>query len=85
MTTFLARKEKVFIDYGDCCDCGEPELARKRSDGRMKTYGSATDARVWATRDDDRRNYILDIIKGPKYRVSQVKRSPFFSYVELRY
>lgn len=81
MTTFISKKDRVFYD---CCECGEPELIRKRSDGRMKTYESATDTRVWATKDEDRRNYIVDLVKGQRgYTPGSSKVVPVEVMVDL--
>lgn len=65
MTSYISKKDFVFLDAAR----GEPELARKRSDARMKTYGSATDARAWSTPDEERRKYILDLMRCPHKKV----------------
>lgn len=58
MTSYVAKKERVFLE-------AEPQLAKKRSEGRMKSIGSTIDARVWSEADEERRQYILDLVKGP--------------------
>lgn len=63
--SYVAKKTRVFKGLDD-----PPEVLRKRSEGRMKTYPSATDTRAWAEESEDRRTHILDLIKegGGKVR-----------------
>lgn len=54
--SYINRKGKLFNVSGD------GELVKKRSDGRMKTYRSATDARAWCNDSEERRQYILECV-----------------------
>ncbi|XP_063918453.1 myosin-8-like [Zophobas morio] len=44
-------------------EAGDIEVQLNRSDGRMKVYASATDARAWCDISEDRRQYILELVK----------------------
>lgn len=41
------------------------EVTRKRSEGRMKTYDSCTDNRAWSIDEEEKRKYLLDLVKKP--------------------
>lgn len=58
MSSYVNKKTRVFQDGGDA-----PEVVRKRSEGRMKSYPSATDARAWCIINEDRRQHILELIR----------------------
>ena len=51
-------------------DVNHVEVRRKRSEGRMKTYISAIDARSWCGSKEDRRQHILDLIRQGDGKVS---------------
>lgn len=36
---------------------------KPRSEGRIKSYDSCTDIRAWSLHEDDRSNYLFDLIK----------------------
>lgn len=38
-------------------------LKRKRSDGRLKSFCSATDNRAWRDKEDERKRHILELFK----------------------
>ncbi|GLV37899.1 hypothetical protein CBL_06399 [Carabus blaptoides fortunei] len=63
MSSYISKKQKVFRD--GMCQAGDIGLCRKRSDGRMKNFASCTDTRAWCIQDEERRQYILDLIQGP--------------------
>lgn len=62
--SYVAHKARVFRDAGDL-----PDVVRKRSEGRMKTYPSATDARAWGVDGEDRRQHLLDLVKADHEKV----------------
>ena len=53
-------------------EAGDIEVQLNRSDGRMKVYASATDARAWCDISEDRRQYILELVKRDYGKVSPV-------------
>lgn len=55
--TYVHKKMRMFKKIDDVQFCW------KRSDGRMKNYQSALDARAWCANLGDRRQYILDLVK----------------------
>lgn len=60
-----------------------PQVARKRSEGRMKTYPSATDARAWSDETEERRQHIIDLIKQDMAKVcshSYIYMNSYFCY-----
>lgn len=57
MASYLNRKTRAFREENDV------EVAARRSEGRLKNYPSATDARAWGDDIEERRQYILDLIK----------------------
>lgn len=65
MSSYVNKKIRVFKEAGDI------EVIRKRSDGRMKTYTSATDARAWCDSTEERRQHILDLVRQGDGKVRQ--------------
>lgn len=58
MTSYVQKKSRVFKE------AGEPQpLLPKRSEGRLKRYPSATDARAWTLENEDRRQHILEFLQ----------------------
>lgn len=55
--TYASQKMRMFKNFD------EVQLCWKRSDGRMKNYQSALDARAWCDSREDRKQYILDLVK----------------------
>lgn len=58
MASFVNKKSRAFRDAGD------NQLIPRRSEGRLKTYPSATDARAWCDETEERRQHIVDLIRG---------------------
>lgn len=56
--SYVEKKTRLFNTIDE-----PPEMPRKRSDGRLKTYHSATDARAWSDITEEQRVYILDLVK----------------------
>lgn len=75
MTSYVNEKTRVFRDP---CDTVEP--GRKRSEGRMKTYPSATDARAWTIVNEDRRQHILELIQYGGGKVLPLQPPPPMSF-----
>lgn len=67
MSSYVNKKSRVFKEAGDVQD-----VNRKRSEGRMKTYPSTTDARAWCIVNEDRRQHILELIKLGGGKVNQL-------------
>lgn len=59
MPTFIHRRDAVFQKLPDYARLG----LRKRSEGRLKTYASATDARTWQLSEETRRQCLRDIVE----------------------
>lgn len=58
MTSYVNKKSRIFRE------AGEPQpLLPKRSEGRLKRYPSATDARAWTLENEERRQHILEILQ----------------------
>lgn len=55
MASYVNKKERAFREGH--------ELLPRRSEGRMKTYPSATDARAWCDVTEDRRQHIIELIR----------------------
>lgn len=57
MASYVNKKDRAFRDANTL------DLNPRRSEGRLKTYPSATDARAWCDETEERRQYIIDLIK----------------------
>lgn len=57
MATYVHKKQRAFRDANNV------ELLPRRSEGRMKTYPSATDARAWCDETEERRQHIIELIR----------------------
>lgn len=57
--SYVNHKTRLFRDAGDI-----PGVVKRRSEGRMKIYPSATDARTWCVETERRRQQILDLIRS---------------------
>lgn len=57
MASYVNKKQRAFND------ANTPDLAPRRSEGRMKTYPSATDARAWSDENEERRQHIVELIR----------------------
>nr|XP_015836117.1 PREDICTED: uncharacterized protein LOC657573 isoform X2 [Tribolium castaneum] len=76
--SYVNKKIRVFKEAGDI------EIHRKRSDGRMKTYTSATDARAWCDSTEDRRQHILDLVRqGDGKGLSLGKYIPIEAIIDI--
>ncbi|XP_063918452.1 centrosomal protein of 83 kDa-like isoform X2 [Zophobas morio] len=65
-------------------DVNHVEVRRKRSEGRMKTYISAIDARSWCGSKEDRRQHILDLIRqGDGKGLSLGKYIPIEAIIDI--
>ncbi|XP_069677410.1 putative leucine-rich repeat-containing protein DDB_G0290503 isoform X2 [Periplaneta americana] len=57
------------------------KLARKRSEGRMKSFASVTDRRAWSLDPEERRRYFLELIEGSPPWGRIISRGPDSQYV----
>lgn len=57
--SYVNKKTRVFRTEEDAAG----EVVRKRSESRLKTYGSAFDVRSWCIVNEDRRQHILELLK----------------------
>lgn len=62
--SYVHKKDRVFREAGDTV------VRAKHSDGRLKSYQSALDARAWCNSKEDRRQYILELIRQGNGKVS---------------
>ncbi|XP_018333953.1 girdin-like [Agrilus planipennis] len=74
--SYVAKKANCFKDEGF------EELLPRRSEGRLKAYRSATDARCWTDECEDRRQYILELLLKER-RMSLGRYIPFEVLLEL--
>ncbi|KAK4879351.1 hypothetical protein RN001_007497 [Aquatica leii] len=70
--SYVRHKSRAFRDAGDI-----PEVVRRRSEGRLKSYPSTEDARAWCDITDDRRQQILD------YIISDIEQCSVGKYVPI--
>lgn len=72
--SYVSKKTRIFREAGDI------EVSLKHSDGRLKSYQSAVDPRAWCDSREDRRQYILELIRQGNGKVSKLcqKNSNFF-------
>lgn len=66
MASYVHKKQRAFRDVNTA------ELLPRRSEGRMKTYPSATDARAWCDETEERRQHIIELIRKD---ISKVERA----------
>lgn len=57
MASYVHKKDRAFRDANTL------DLVPRRSEGRMKTYPSTTDARAWCDEIEERRQHIIDLIR----------------------
>ncbi|XP_031343759.1 nuclear anchorage protein 1-like [Photinus pyralis] len=69
--SYAGHKSRIFRDDGDI-----PEVIRRRSEGRLKSYPSTQDARAWTNDGEERRQQILDLINSDIQKCSMGKYVP---------
>ncbi|KAL0274320.1 UNVERIFIED_CONTAM: hypothetical protein PYX00_006772 [Menopon gallinae] len=80
--TYVSRGDRVFNrPSSQYPDCSPP--APKRSDGRLKRYESITDDRVWSLEEEQRYQYLYNLMSGSRVCLSLASSHKYIPLEEL--
>lgn len=74
--SYVGKKTRLFNTIEE-----PPELPRKHSDGRLKSYNSATDTRAWSDISQEQRDYILDLVRRGDGKVTFIFQSTSIKFI----